>query len=73
MCWVGGCDNNATLNGKVHRAGRAWRGLLYELVCVSTGMCAAEGTLNHLGSCIVVLRMLKELGRGEEDTFGFGR
>ena len=50
-----------------------WHGLLYELVCVGTGMCATKGTLDHLGSCFMALRMLKELGRGEEDAFGFGR
>ena len=34
-------------------------------------MCMAVGTLDQIGSGVAALCFLEELGRGEEDTFGF--
>ena len=71
VCGVGRCYNNAAANREIRGGGRAWCRLFDELVGVGAGVYAAEGTLDQCSSGIAALCMLKELGRGEEDAFGF--
>ena len=44
-----------------------------ELVRAGVGIRAAEGALDQTGCGVAVLRVLEELGGGEEDAFSFRR